>query len=47
MDIIFHKCEFVGEMVVVQQAQNGLCLESYDGLNKQTLKHCINAQNVA
>ncbi len=22
MEIIFHKCEFVGEMVVVQQAAN-------------------------
>lgn len=29
MEIIFHKCEFVGEMVVVQQAQRSLCLESY------------------
>lgn len=27
MEIIFHKCEFVGEMAVVQQAQRDLCLE--------------------
>lgn len=43
MEIIFHKCEFVGEMVVVQQAQRSLCLESYDRI-EQTLKHCINAK---
>lgn len=30
MEIIFHKCEFVGEMAVVQQAQRSLSLESYD-----------------
>lgn len=43
MEIIFHKCEFVGEMVVVQQAQRSLCLESYDRI-EQTLMHCINSQ---
>ncbi|CDG06631.1 TPA_asm: multidrug efflux transporter transcriptional repressor AcrR [Salmonella enterica subsp. enterica serovar Typhimurium] len=43
MEIIFHKCEFVGEMVVVQQAQRSLYLESYDRI-EQTLKHCINAK---
>ncbi|HDX2002554.1 TPA: multidrug efflux transporter transcriptional repressor AcrR [Escherichia coli] len=37
MEIIFHKCEFVGEMAVVQQAQRNLCLESY-------VKHCIEAK---
>lgn len=46
MEIIFHKCEFVGEMAVVQQAQRNLCLESYDRI-EQTLKHCIEAKNVA
>ena len=43
MEIIFHKCEFVGEMAVVQQAQRNLCVESYDRI-EQTLRHCITAQ---
>lgn len=43
MEIIFHKCEFVGEMTVVQQAQRNLCLESYDRI-EQTLKDCIAAK---
>jgi TetR/AcrR family acrAB operon transcriptional repressor len=34
MEIIFHKCEFVGEMAVVQQAQRSLCLESYDRIEQ-------------
>ena len=42
MEIIFHKCEFVGEMAIVQQAQRSLCLESYDRI-EQTLSHCIEA----
>ncbi|HKS34121.1 MAG TPA: multidrug efflux transporter transcriptional repressor AcrR [Enterobacteriaceae bacterium] len=43
MEIIFHKCEFVGEMAVVQQAQRSLCLESYDRI-EQTLNDCIAAK---
>lgn len=43
MEIIFHKCEFVGEMAVVQDAQRNLCLESYDRI-EQTLTRCINAK---
>ncbi len=43
MEIIFHKCEFVGEMATVQQAQRNLCLESYDRI-EQTLSHCIQAK---
>lgn len=43
MEIIFHKCEFVGEMAIVQQAQRSLCLESYDRI-EQTLNHCIQSQ---
>ncbi|MTH44757.1 multidrug efflux transporter transcriptional repressor AcrR [Intestinirhabdus alba] len=43
MEIIFHKCEFVGEMAVVQQAQSRLCLESYDRI-EQILAHCIQAK---
>ncbi len=46
MEIIFHKCEFVGEMAVVQQAQRNLCLESYDRI-EQTLKHSDPSENVA
>ena len=42
MEIIFHKCEFVGEMAVVQQAQRSLCLESYDRI-EYTLNQCIQA----
>lgn len=42
MEIIFHKCEFVGEMAVVQQAQRDLCLESYDRI-EVTLNECIKA----
>lgn len=45
MEIIFHKCEFVGEMAVVQQAQRDLCLESYDRI-EQTLKECIAARQL-
>lgn len=43
MEIIFHKCEFVGEMAVVQQVQRGLCLESYDRI-EHTLKECMSAR---
>jgi TetR/AcrR family transcriptional regulator, acrAB operon repressor len=43
MEIIFHKCEFVGEMAIVQQAQRSLCVESYDRI-EQTLNQCIQAQ---
>ncbi|MGK9173968.1 multidrug efflux transporter transcriptional repressor AcrR [Yokenella regensburgei] len=43
MEIIFHKCEFVGEMAIVQQAQRNLCLESYDRI-EQTLKECMEAK---
>lgn len=43
MEIIFHKCEFVGEMAVVQQAQRNICLESYDRI-EQTLTYCIHAK---
>jgi TetR/AcrR family acrAB operon transcriptional repressor len=43
MEIIFHKCEFVGEMAIVQQAQRNLCLESYDRI-EQTLKDCMEAK---
>ncbi|MGL4726390.1 MAG: multidrug efflux transporter transcriptional repressor AcrR [Scandinavium sp.] len=41
MEIIFHKCEFVGEMAVVQQVQRNLYLESYDRI-EQALTECMN-----
>ncbi len=37
MEIIYHKCEFVGEMTVVQQAQRQLSLASYERI-EQTLE---------
>ena len=43
MEIIYHKCEFVGEMTVVQQAQRQLSLASYERI-EQTLKECIDAK---
>jgi TetR/AcrR family acrAB operon transcriptional repressor len=42
LEIIYHKCEFVGEMAVVQRAQHDLCLESYDRI-EEALKECIRA----
>ena len=41
MEIIYHKCEFVGEMTVVQQAQR--LSASYERI-EQTLKECIAAK---
>ena len=43
MEIIFHKSEYVGVMVTLQEAQRILCLESYDRI-EQTLKECIVAK---
>ncbi len=42
MEIIFHKCEFVGEMVTLQEAQRSLCLDSYDRIEQTLIKrvHC-------
>lgn len=40
MEIIYHKCEFVGEMAVVQQAHRSLCFQSYDRI-EHTLRQCI------
>ncbi|NGN14407.1 multidrug efflux transporter transcriptional repressor AcrR [Klebsiella pneumoniae] len=42
MEIIYHKCEFVGEMTVVQQAQRQLSLASYERI-EQTLKKLLPA----
>ncbi len=43
MEIIFHKCEFVGEMASVQEAQRNLCLESYERI-EYTLNECMQAK---
>ncbi|SUX75141.1 acrAB operon repressor [Citrobacter freundii] len=40
MEIIFHKCEFVGEIATVQLVERSLCLENYDRIEK-TLRHCM------
>src|SRR5690606_19397927 len=45
MEIIYHKCELVGEMAVVQQAQRSLCLESYDRI-EQVLTQCMQANQL-
>jgi len=42
MEIIYHKCEFVGEMAVAQQAHRNLCLESNERI-EQSLQHCVQA----
>lgn len=42
MEIIFHKCEFVGEMAAVRHQQRNLCIESYDRI-EQILNECIAA----
>ncbi|HAT1681594.1 TPA: multidrug efflux transporter transcriptional repressor AcrR [Klebsiella oxytoca] len=45
LEIICHKCEFVGEMAVVQQAQQRLCLQSYDRI-EQVLRACMEAKRL-
>ncbi len=40
MEIIFHKCEFVGEMVKVQQLHREYCMASNDRI-EQALTNCI------
>ena len=42
MEIIFHKCECVGEMMTVQQAQRSLYMEGYDRI-EASLKRCSDA----
>lgn len=39
MEIIYHKCEFVGEMTVVQQAQRQLSLASYERIEQSQFTH--------
>ncbi|BDH46791.1 DNA-binding transcriptional repressor AcrR [Salmonella enterica subsp. enterica serovar Choleraesuis] len=40
MEILFHKCEFVGEMSRVQEVQRRLYMESYDKI-EHILKQCM------
>ncbi|MEA9390826.1 multidrug efflux transporter transcriptional repressor AcrR [Acerihabitans sp. TG2] len=40
MEIVFHKCEFVGEMALFQDARMGLYTECYERI-EGTLAHCI------
>ncbi|AFJ47930.1 multidrug efflux transporter transcriptional repressor AcrR [Shimwellia blattae] len=42
MEILFHKCEFVGEMAAAREAQRKLCMEGYDRI-EHALQRCITA----
>lgn len=42
MEIIFHKCEFVGEMSALKNMQQSLLLECYDKI-EDVLRQCIEA----
>lgn len=42
LEIIFHKCEFVGEMLPLQLMQQNLYLECYEKI-EDVLAHCIEA----
>ena len=45
MEIIFHKCEFVGEMTSVHEARKALYLEGY-GKIERILQRCIDAEEL-
>ncbi|MFI3309597.1 multidrug efflux transporter transcriptional repressor AcrR [Ewingella allii] len=45
MEIIFHKCEFVGEMTSVHEARKALYLEGY-GKIERILQKCIDAEEL-
>lgn len=42
MEIIFHKCEFVGEMTALRNIQQSLLLECYSKI-EEVLRRCIDA----
>lgn len=42
LEIMYHKCEYVGEMDSVRQARRELCMEDYQRI-EQRLEHCIAA----
>lgn len=45
MEIIFHKCEFVGEMTSVHDARKALYMEGY-GKVERILQRCIEAEQL-
>lgn len=45
MEIIYHKCEFVGEMQSLSQLQQKLMLEDYPKI-EETLKQCIASHQI-
>ncbi|MBK0032164.1 multidrug efflux transporter transcriptional repressor AcrR [Erwinia sp. S43] len=45
MEIIYHKCEFVGEMATLQLMQQNLYLECYEKI-EDVLKQCIRAKQL-
>ncbi|MFG1175185.1 multidrug efflux transporter transcriptional repressor AcrR [Erwiniaceae bacterium CAU 1747] len=45
MEIIYHKCEFVGEMATLQLMQQNLYLECYEKI-EEVLKQCIAAKQL-
>lgn len=45
MEIIFHKCEFVGEMTTLQMMQQTLYLECYEKI-EDVLRQCMAAQQL-
>ncbi len=45
MEIIFHKCEFVGEMTTLQRMQQTLYLECYDKI-EDVLRQCMTQQQL-
>lgn len=45
MEIIYHKCEFVGEMATLQLMQQNLYLECYEKI-EEVLKECIAAKQL-
>jgi TetR/AcrR family acrAB operon transcriptional repressor len=45
MEIVFHKCEFVGEMVLFQHVRQGLYAECYERI-EETLRNCINCRQL-
>ena len=42
MEIIYHKCEFVGEMTTLQMMQQNLYLECYEKI-EDVLRQCVEA----
>lgn len=45
MEIIYHKCEFIGEMKTLQMMQQNLCLECYEKI-EEVLAQCIDARQL-